>query len=126
MIRAGYDLMYIPSAIVWHAVSPLSNSENKVYYMERSKIRFALKNFDSFYFLPFFLISLVDTIFIILRDLKNRNFYRSKIRLRAIFWNLINLKNTLSTRKKHMSILEKNGTNLSYNKNLPLRSVKTK
>jgi len=126
MIRAGYDLMYIPSAIVWHAVSPLSNSENKVYYMERSKIRFALKNFDSFYFLPFFLISLADTIFIILRDLKNRNFYRSKIRLRAIYWNLINLKNTLSTRKKHMSILEKNGTTLSYNKNLPLRSVKTK
>ena len=126
MIRAGYDLMYIPSAIVWHAVSPLSKSENKVYYMERSKIRFALKNFDSFYFLPFFLISLADTIFIILRDLKNRNFYRSKIRLRAICWNLINLKNTLSTRKKHMSILEKNGTTLSYNKNLPLRSVKTK
>ena len=126
MIRAGYDLMYIPSAIVWHAVSPLSNSENKVYYMESSKIRFALKNFDSFYFLPFFLISLADTIFIILRDLKNRNFYRSKIRLRAIYWNLINLKNTLSTRKKHMSILEKNGTTLSYNKNLPLRSVKTK
>ena len=126
MIRAGYDLMYVPDAIVWHAVSPLSNSENKVYYMERSKIRFALKNFDSSYIIPFFFISLVDTVFVILRDLKNRDFSRAKIRLGAISWNLSNLKNTLSTRKKHLLILQKNGTIQSYNKNLPLRSVKTK
>jgi len=126
MIRAGYDLMYIPDAIVWHAVSPLSNSDNKVYYMERSKIRFALKNFDSSYILPFFFISLADTIFVILRDLKNRNFSRAKIRLRAIFWNLLNFRQTLSSRKKDLSVLRKNGMLQSYNKNLPLRSIKTK
>ena len=56
MIRAGYDLMYVPSAIVRHAVSPLSNSENKVYYMERSRIRFVLKNFDLLYVVSFFFI----------------------------------------------------------------------
>ena len=126
MIRAGYDLMYIPDAIVWHAVSPLSNSENKVYYMERSKIRFALKNFDSLYIIPFFFISLIDTIFVMLRDLKNRNFSRVRIRFRAISWNLLNLTKILSTRKRYMSVLKKNGTIQSYNKNLPLRSVKTK
>ena len=56
MIRAGYDLMYVPSAIVRHAVSPLSNSVNKVYYMERSRIRFVLKNFDLLYVVSFFFI----------------------------------------------------------------------
>ncbi|AFS83511.1 glycosyltransferase family 2 protein [Candidatus Nitrosopumilus sediminis] len=126
MIRAGYDLMYIPSAIVWHAVSPLSNSENKVYYMERSRIRFALKNFDSLYAISFLFIFLGETFFIIFRDIKNRNFSRTKTRLRAIMWNLSNFKNTLRARRKHLSILAKNGTVQSYNKNLPLRSVKTK
>lgn len=126
MIRSGYDLMYVPSAIVWHAVSPLSNSENKVYYMERSRIRFALKNFDLLYTISFFFIFLGETLFVILKDIKNRNFLRTKIRFRAIMWNLLNFKNTLRTRKKHLSILKKNGTFQSYNKNLPLRSIKTK
>ena len=126
MIRAGYDLMYVPSAIVRHAVSPLSNSENKVYYMERSRIRFALKNFDSLYVISFFFIFLGETLFVIFRDTKNRNFSRTKTRFRAISWNLSNFKNILRARRKHLSILEKNRTIQSYNKNLPLRSVKTK
>jgi len=126
MIRAGYDLMYVPSAIVWHAVSPLSKSEKKVYYMERSRIRFALKNFDRLYAISFFFIFLGETLFVMSRDLKNRNFSRTKTRLGAISWNLSNFKNTLRARRKYFSILEKNGTIQSYNKNLPLRSVKTK
>jgi len=124
MIRAGYDLMYIPTAIVWHAVSPLSNSEQKIYFMERSRIRFALKNFDSIYVIPFFFIFLSETLFVILRDIKNINFSRTKTRFRAIMWNATNIMNTLNARKKHFSLL---GTQiLSYNKNLPLRFVKTK
>jgi len=126
MIRAGYDLMYVPDAIVWHAVSPLSNSKNKVYYMERSRIRFALKNFDSAYVTSFFFIFLGETLFVIFRDIKNRNFSRTEKRIGAISWNLSNFKNTLRARKKYLSILKKNGRIQSYNKNLPLRSVKTK
>jgi len=126
IIRAGYDLMYLPSAIVWHAVSPLSNSETKVYYMERSRIRFAVKNFDSLYVISFFFIFLSETLFVIFRDIKNRNFSRTKIRLRAISWNLLNFKNTLCARRKSLSVIEKNGKVLSYNKNLPLRSTKIK
>lgn len=126
MIRVGYDLMYVPSAIVWHAVSPLSNSENKVYYMERSRIRFVLKNFDSLYAILFHFIFLGETIFVIFRDVKRRHFSRTKIRLRAILWNLRNFKRTIQTRKKHMSILRKYRTIQSYNKNLPLRSIKIK
>lgn len=124
MIRAGYDLMYIPTATVWHAVSPLSNSKQKVYYMERSRIRFALKNFDFVYIIPFMLIFLGETFFVILRDIKNTNFSRTKTRLSAIRWNIVNIKNTVSTRKKHLSLLGPQA--ISYNKNLPLRSIKTK
>jgi len=125
MIRAGYNLMYIPSAVVWHAVSPLSTSEKKIYFMERSRIRFALKNFDSLYLVFFFFIFLSETLYVIFRDIKNRNFSRTKIRLKAIWWNLINFKNTINARKKCMSILKKNGQIQSYNKSLPLRSIKT-
>jgi GT2 family glycosyltransferase len=122
MIRAGYDLMYIPSAIVWHAVSPLSSSEKKIYFMERSRIRFALKNFDSMYLVPFLFIFLGETFFVILRDIKNVNFSRTKTRLGAITWNITNLKNTINARKKYLSLL--GSTILSYNKNLPLRFIK--
>jgi hypothetical protein len=124
IIRAGYDLMYIPSAIVWHVVSPLSNSEKKIYFMERSRIRFVLKNFDSMYIVPFFFIFLGETFFVILRDIKNTNFSRTKTRFEAITWNLRNVKSTIHARKKYMSLLKP--TILSYNKNLPLRSIKTK
>jgi GT2 family glycosyltransferase len=124
IIRAGYDMMYIPNSIVWHAVSPLSTSENKVYYMERSRIRFVLKNFDLLYILPFFFIFFTETFFVIFRDVKNRNFSRTKTRLRAIMWNILNFENTLRARKKHLSIIKKIGSFQSYNKNLPLRSLK--
>jgi GT2 family glycosyltransferase len=126
MIRSGYDLMYVPSAHVWHAVSPLSNSSEKIYYMERSRIRFTLKNFDLLNVISFFFIFFGETLYVLFRDIKNRNLSRTKIRFKAIMWNLLNLKNTLYARKKHLSILQKNGSFQSYNKNLPLRSIKTK
>ena len=126
MIRGGYDLMYVPSGIVWHAVSALSNSTNKIYYMERSRIRFTVKNFDVLYIISFFFIFFDETLYVLFRDIKNRNFSRIKIRFKAIMWNLLNLKHTLHARKKHLSILQKNGPIQSYNKNLPLRSIKIK
>ena len=126
MIRAGYDLMYIHDAIVWHAVSPLSNSENKIYFMERNRVRFVLKNFDFTYVIPFFFIFFSEMFYIFFRDIKNKNFSRTKIRFKTILWNLSHLKKTLNARKNHFSILKKNGIIHSYNKNLPLRSIKTK
>ena len=126
MIRSGYDLIYVPSAIVWHAVSPLSNSIGKIYYMERSRIRFTLKNFDSLNIISFFFIFFGETLYVFFRDIKNINFSRTKIRFKAIMWNLLNLKKTLNARKKYLTILQKNGLIQSYNKNLPLRSIKIK
>ena len=126
MIRFGYDLMYVPEALVWHAVSPLSDSMSKIYYMERNRMRFAIKNFDFINVITFSFIFFAETLVISIRDIKNRNFSRTKIRLNAIMWNMSRLKNTILARKKYFSTLEKNGTIHSYNKNLPLRSFNVK
>lgn len=127
MIRAGYDLTYTPYALVWHKVSAsISDSDKKIYYMERSRIRFALKNFDLLY-VPIFLVSfLLESIFIFFRDIKKRSFLRSKIRRQVIFWNLANIGKTIQSRKRDFSHLKKNGFVKSYNKSLPLRKFKTR
>lgn len=126
IIRAGYTFLYVPTAIAWHAVSPLSNSNNKIYYMERNRFRFALKNFDSKY-IPIFIAHYLGESFIIfLRDLKNRNLTRSKIRTRALAWNIVNSIQTWSDRSKDLTLIKKHGVFKSYNNSLPLRNVKTK
>jgi len=123
MIRAGYDLIYVPNAIVWHAVSPLSSSSNKIYYMERSRLRFAIKNFDANYLLYFFGIFFLESSGIFGRDLKNRNFERTQIRFRAIMWNLTNFFKTIRIRKKHIKIIKSHTEIKSYNNSLPLKDI---
>ena len=126
MIRAGYDLVYVSNAIAWHEVSStISDDEKKTYLMERSRIRFALKNFD-FSYLPrfYFQFFLGETLFVFLRDLKNLNFSRSRIRIKAIGWNFINFKKTMTMRKKDMKKLKLIWKIRSYNNSLPLRKIK--
>ena len=126
MIRAGYNLMYVPTAIAWHAVSPLSNSENKIYYMERNRFRFALKNFDLKYIPIFIVYYLSESFIIFLRDIKNRNLTRSKIRSRALNWNLINFVHIWKDRAQDFSLIKKHGVFKSYNNSLPLHGIKNK
>ena len=124
MIRANYDLVYVPSALAWHIVSASSSPSKKIFYMEKNRIRFALKNFDSLYILSFFIIYLGETLYVFFRDIKNQNFMKSKIRFNALIWNLLHIKKTLERRKKDMFFLRKNGNIRSYNNSLPLRSTK--
>jgi len=125
MIRAGYDLVYVPNAKAWHKVSAsINDSGKKTYYMERARIRFATKNFDLSYLLVFYFRFFSETLFIFLRDLKNLNFFRSKIRFRSINWNFVNLGKTISQRRLDISYLKKNGHTRSYNRHLPLRNIK--
>lgn len=125
MIRGGYDLVYVPTAIAWHVVSAsVDNLLRKTYYMERGRMRFALKNFDTSYVPIFVLIFLAESFFIFCRDIKNKNLARTKVRIRAIFWNISNLSSTLKRRNNDTSILKKNCQVRSYNKSLPLRELK--
>ncbi len=126
MIRAGYDLIYVPTAVAWHAISVLLDSDKKIYFMERNRIRFAIKNFDINYLPLFFISFLGETLFIIARDIRNKNFKRTKIRIQVIGWNISNISKTLKGRKKDFSFLRKNGFIKSYNRSLPLRNIKPK
>lgn len=126
IIRAGYELIYVPNAIAWHAVSPSSSSDKKIYFMERNRFRFAVKNFDSSYIPIFITIYLAESLMIFFRDIKKNDFVRTKIRLRALGWNLINFGKTLNERKKAMSFLRKHHQIKSYNNSLPLRYIKTR
>jgi len=124
MIRAGYDLIYVPEAIAWHAVSStVSDGEKKAYFMDRSRIRFAVKNFDSSYLFIFYIRLFVESIHLFLKDLKHGNFSKSCIRLRAMQWNSANFIHTLQKRKEDMAYLKKNGSVRSYNRFLPLKKV---
>ena len=124
MIRAGYDLIYTPKAIVWHKVASSIQDSKKIYYMERSRIRFALKNFDVEYIVIFNIEFFFETLYVFLRDLKNMDFTRSKIRFKAIKWNWNNFGRTLKQRKNDLDFLKIKGKVHSYNKSLPLRKVK--
>ncbi len=122
MIRAGYDLVYVPSAIVWHVVSAsLGESKLKLYYMARSRIRFVLKNFDAMY-IPFFLMYFIpETIFELMSEIKQKNLQFSKMRFKAVYWNIFNIVNTFKARKESLSAIK----NIrSYNRSLPLKSHK--
>lgn len=124
IIRAGYTLMYIPTAIAWHIVSPLSSSTNKIYYMERNRFRFALKNFDLKYIPIFVAYYLGESTAIIFRDIKNNDFTRSKIRLKALAWNIFNFTQTWKDRTRDFTLIKKHGIFKSYNNSLPLRKIK--
>ena len=126
MIRAGYDLIYVPNALSWHAVSTSTHSDEKIFYMERNRIRFAIKNFDIMYFPVFFIVVVIEMFGLVLRDLFNKNFKRTKIRLRAIKWNISEFSNTLKIRNKEKILLQKSGNLKSYNKSLPLRKFNTR
>jgi len=127
MIRAGYDLVYTPKAIAWHKVSSsFDNSSKKIYYMERSRVRFAIKNFDLKYLPLFYLSFFFETLYVFLRDIKNSDFSRSRVRSKIIFWNFAHFKKTLDKRKIDFLKIKKHGPVKSYNSSLPLKEIKTK
>lgn len=120
MVRAGYRLMYIPNACVWHVVSgSIQSSYMKSSYMVRNRLRFALKNFDLMY-IPGVLFSLSFETFIdLLKGIKAGNLLDFRIKLKSFYWNFINLRSTLTARKRdfaRIAVLQ------SYNKSLPLKS----
>jgi GT2 family glycosyltransferase len=127
MIRASYDLVYVPQAIVWHVVSAtVSDSKLKLYYMSRSRMRFALKNFDFSYLPIYFAFYVVESIYDLVSALKRGDFLATaKVRARALFWNFVHLRHTMSLRKADFKLLKSSGRPLrSYNRSLPLKEYK--
>lgn len=118
--RAGYKVVYVPSAIFWHKGSSTvgKSSYKGYYYLVRNEIRFILKNFRW----PFVVTSLFHHILIknILDPLLTISLFKRLLtrlfprfvgyiqsrsdptlciaRKEAYFWNLKNLRNTLYER----------------------------
>ena len=127
MIRASYDLVYVPQAIVWHVVSgSISDSDLKSYYINRSRLRFALKNFDLSYLPIFFAFFIIESIYALIAGSKQKEFLQvAKTRARAVIWNLRHLRQTIKMRQQDFSMLKRSGRKLrSYNKSLPLKDYK--
>lgn len=119
IIRAGYKLMYIPDAIVWHAVSgSLSDSCFKFSYITRNRIRFILKNFDIQYILIFLVLFPIELALDLQKDIARKQSKAVRVRFNAILWNIINIKSTYKARRRDLSRI----SNMkSYNRSLPLR-----
>ena len=123
MIRAGYGLLYVPEAEAWHKVSPSVGADQKLYYMERSRLRFALKNFDTSYMVPLFFSYAAESAGMLFRDLRRGDLGASRMRCRAVGWNLASLRKTLARRAEDGRLIGRTGRSRSYNKSLPLRGV---
>jgi hypothetical protein len=118
--RAGYKIVYVPSAVFWHKGSSTVGkfSYNGYYYLSRTQIRFILKNFPLRYM--FFALSYclvvktgIDLLMAIspLRKIAMFLFPRFsgymygksnpqliKAKKEAIIWNIKNIKKTIQAR----------------------------
>ena len=118
-IRAGYDLLYVPDAIVAHKERGSAPSEFHAYQMERNRVRFALKNFDVETLPRFMLHYAYDTARGIARNIRDRDVKGTWNIGKALVWNLRHLPETLSARRADLARVGPGAR--SYNRSLPLR-----
>lgn len=113
MQRAGYKIVYEPSAHTWHKIG--KSTEGKpffyLYQMHRNRFMYAIKNFDKKYARKFFFNYFYDGIIATLRYLRHRDL-DNKARVKAMWWNIKNLPSTLTSRRLVMKL------GASYSKHL--------
>lgn len=132
MMRAGFEVIYEPKALVWHRFMASANmvaSDYNARMMARNRLRFALKNFDYSY-LPGFLVRYTPELLghtlkgLWLGLLGNPmgGHHRSQARYmrQAVLWNLLNLPATFLAKRRNIGLLHRCS---SYNQNLPLQEV---
>lgn len=99
--KAGYKILYVPSAVFWHRRSTSIGKQNprKHYYERRNRIRFILKNFPSpILILPaMFHVSLMTLLYTLYYFFK-ADFRYLQSEKNAIFWNYKNLRKTIQAR----------------------------
>ena len=143
IIRAGYDLIYLKDAMIWHRVAASSKTISRDFnhkMMARNRVRFVLKNFDLAYLLFFAIYYPLEVIFKFLRlnYLILKSVFSSpgkrgylvlviayyaadlKFVFHSIIWNLMNLPQTVQARFRDLGKIK---NRRSYNRNLPLSGV---
>lgn len=122
MIRAGYDLLHVPSAVMWHLEMGSSDSSFNYEMMNRNRLRFALKNFDRSYLPIFGGLYLGDVIREVLANAGRGNWSKNRSLVRALAWNLAALPKTLAARRRDFRAI---GLARSLNRSLPLRGYRS-
>lgn len=120
MIVAGYRVVYAPAAKVRHKELGSTSLDTNRYYMERNRVRFALKNFDRTYLAFFVLYYLADVTRRFIKGRDESNVPLRMIIIRAIGWNLRHLPETLASRGRDYRRLKQRR---SYNRSLSRRTV---
>lgn len=135
IIRAGYDLLYVSDAIIWHKEMGSSFSYFNKYYMIRNQIRFIIKNFDLKYIPKALFLNFLNLIKMLIKkeerkENKDSHFFShfnlkcnlKFLVIKAILWNLIFLPHTLYSRIRDFNKIGK--FKRSYNESLPLKNFK--
>lgn len=121
MIRAGYELLYVPDAVIWHKQFGSSSGKFQFYQMERNRIRFALKNFDLYYLIIFVVFYPFDFFPRLIYFLLTSRLEEAWLLTKALFWNALSLRKTFQARRRDFKKIKMPG---SYNRNLPLKTLK--
>lgn len=104
--RAGYKVVYTPSAKLWHMIG---NSTKDVpyfylYHMHRNRFMFAVKNYDKKYLWPFLRIYTRDSLGGLYRKLRGSKDLNNKAQYRAYFWNIAHFWLSFKKRKDIMAL----------------------
>lgn len=121
IIRAGYEMIYVPDAIIWHKQFGTSPKRFQFYQMERNRIRFVLKNFDPSYLMVFLLLYPAHLLFWFIYFLATFRMEEAFLIVKAPLWNMMHIRKTLQARHKDHRRIRRIR---SYNRCLPLRSLK--
>ena len=120
-IRAGYRLVYVPTAVFYHKERGTAADTFQYFMMWRNRIRFALKNFDGSYLLLFPVFCALDVGRHMVSNLhQSRNPFNLLI-LSAIWYNVARLPAVFAARRRDLGRI---GQRRSYNRSLPLRGIK--
>jgi len=97
---AGYEVIFVPEAIVYHKYRPFRKDILNEYIDHRNRLRMMLKNMR----LPILLWMLPKSLYTdtksIYRHLRGKRLKLAYYRLKALIWNLITLQDTLIKRVK--------------------------
>ena len=118
-LRAGYDLLYVPEAIVWHKERGSTSVEFHTYQMARNRVRFVLKNFDVDFlptFPPHYALDIARSFARFIRDGQWQYIW---LVARTWLWNVRHLRATLAARRRDLTRI--GPARRSYNRSLPLR-----
>jgi len=110
---AGYKIIYAPKSFIYHKTGAILGRKNprKTYLIERNKLRTLLKNYElktiikilPIYFVKRFLVTLRDTI-----NLNKDSIIKLQSYIKAIIWNMVNIRSLIKKRKFINSIRKRN------------------